>query len=194
MPAYSTSTHQGNPVPNQDDRLLDGSAGPLPFFSQVIRVGAANPVFSPLPAFPQLLEGLADGLDAYLMGAQPLLEAHLSSPFQGPEAGRLVEVAGALMQHLSEGLPAGVVEDGPEGLGAGGLSVETSHSLAVKGMNDVTCHLWGAAHSFSDLLWGLALAAGQDDLAAAEGKGIGGGVKARLKLISFLAGQWANKD
>lgn len=193
MPGGSTSTHPGSPVPNQDDRLPAGSAGPWPFFSQIIRIGAANPVLGPLPAFAQPLEGLADGLQAYLSGDQPLLKAHLSGQLQGPEAGRLVEGAGALVQQLSEGLPARCIKDATQPFWTSGLFIQAGQTLALKGSKHITYRLWGTAHRFSDLLGEVSLAAGQDDLAAAKGKGVGGGAKASLKLTSFLLGQWANK-
>jgi len=192
MPAYSTSTHPGTPIPNQDEWQPSGSAGPLPFFSQIIRVRAANPVLGSLPAFPQLLESLADGLDAHLMGTQPLLEAHLSCQFQSPEAGGLVEGARALVQYLPESLPGCLVEDGLCAFGAGGEFIQASQSLAVKGMNEVTDCLGGTSHAVSNLGRALSLAAGKEDLATAQDKAIGG-AQASLELLLLLLSQLTDK-
>nr|WP_240931498.1 hypothetical protein [Azotobacter chroococcum] len=123
---------------------------------------------------------------------QPLLEGHLGGQAQGPQAGGLAEIAGATMQQGAQALGLGAREQGTDTFGAMRLLAQTGQSLGGKGPQGVAYGLRGATEQGGDLRGGLAVGAGQQDLAAPQREGFPG-TQASLQGLPFLGGQRANE-
>lgn len=119
---------------------------------------------------------------------QPLLEGHLGGQAQGPQAGGLAEIAGATMQQGAQALSLGARKQGTDTFGAMRLLAQTGQSLGGKGPQGVAYGLRGDG----DLRGGLAVGAGQQDLAAPQREGFPG-TQASLQGLPFLGSQRANE-
>ena len=108
-------------------------------------------------------------------GGDPLGEGDLGGQGQRPERGRLAEVARAAVQQGAEPLarPASSIS-GRTDAGPVRLLPEAVDPLGGEGADGVADALRGAAEALGDLRGPKAVGAGEQDLAAAEGEGVGG--------------------
>src|SRR5262249_7586096 len=95
-PVDSTTSHPETPAPSPGAGRSAGSGGRAALFSDILRVGAGDPLLGPLPA--HALARLANRLAADLGRADALGTAHRGGPRHGPQAARLAEHARAALQ------------------------------------------------------------------------------------------------
>jgi hypothetical protein len=102
-----------------------------------------------------------------------LLEAHLRSHLQGPQAAVLAEAPRVLMKHLPESLGALGVEGRVDGMRPGGAPAQRRlKSTLVEEMDGVAGALGVAPEAAGDLVSVLAFGAGEKYLAPAEDESI----------------------
>src|SRR5262249_42162654 len=116
-PGASTRSRPGSPAPSRAPAPPARSARRALFFSRVLGVGAGQPVLGPLPGDAQALEGQANGLAAEHPGSPALLEADLGGQAERPQAGRLAEAAGGLVQQGAQVVVAPLGPGGVDGPG-----------------------------------------------------------------------------
>src|SRR5262249_6193053 len=105
-----------------------------------------------------------------------------------PQAGRLAEAAGGLMQQGAQVVVAPFGPSGVDGLGGLGLGPQAGRALGVEGVDGGARGLGGAAGGGGGLGGTLPLGAGQQDLATAQGEGVGG-AQALTKGVALGFGQ-----
>jgi hypothetical protein len=143
------------------------------FFSAVGGIGAGDPMFGALPAHPEPLEGRAHRLATDVAAGNALCDANLRRQREGPEAGRLAKGPRALVQQAAEALPPPLVQDGLGWVRTRRLGLESRCTPVVEGVESMADGLIVATQSVSDDGGVRALGTGQQDLAAADGKGLG---------------------
>ena len=127
--------------------------------------------FGPLPRHPQAAQGQPNRFVADQVWGQALGVTDLGSELQGPPARGLTECPWTLMQQRPQGLAGPCIEDGRRGVRARREGLQHCEPTLVEGMNRVAHGLIGAAQVVRNGGGGLALGTGEEDLAAADGKG-----------------------
>jgi len=150
-------------------------------------------VFGPLPADAEPLQGLADSLAAELARRPAAFETGGGDQGQAPQAGGLAQGAGRLVQQGLERLGMLGAQQGFDGRRSGRLFAQAAHAFLVEGVDDMADRRGSATEVAGDLLRRLALGTGQEDLAAPQGKRIGG-TQTGLKLPPLGVGQRSNKQ
>jgi hypothetical protein len=150
-------------------------------------------VLGPLPADAQALQGHADGFAGQLPGRPALGVADLGDEVQRPHAGRLADQTRAVVQEILERLGVALFQEGPGRRRPRGFRLQAAEPFAGKGMHRIADRAHGTAEVAGDLRRPQPLGAGEQDLAAACGEGIGG-AQPRLQPLPFSSGQGANED
>jgi hypothetical protein len=109
-----------------------------------------------------------------------------------PDAAGQSERSGALVEQVAQGFVKAGIQDRLGGFGPGGFGGEAAQALRREGVDGVTGRPIRAAEVAGDQTRGLPAGAGQQDLRAAEGEGIGGS-QASLQLLPLGPAQGANK-
>src|SRR5262249_46650003 len=112
----STTLHPQSPTPSPDAPTRVPSADRATFFSGVVRIGARDPVFRPLPLGMKPLEGPADAFITQQALRDALLIAHLRRQAQRPHPGGLAIEAWRLMQEMLEAVTGRGVQNRLDGL------------------------------------------------------------------------------
>src|SRR5262249_30826855 len=136
----------------------------------------------------EAVEGEADGLAAEGAGGPALLEADLGGQVECPQAGRLAEAAGGLVQQGAQVVVVSLGPGGADGPGSAGLGTQAGQAFGLEGVEGVAHGLGRATEGSSDLGGAPSLIAVQEDLAAAQGKGVGG-TQPQTKGFAFGVGQ-----
>src|SRR5262245_41884363 len=173
-PGASTTSRPGSPAPSRDATLPARSVRRAVFFSRVLGVGADQPVLGALPADAQTLQSTSQGLAAEPVRGPALLVADGGGQLQRPQAGRLAQRAGRLMQQGAQVL---VAVSGPgrvRGVRGRGLLAKAVQALVGEGMQGIADGLGTTAEGGGNPGRTLALFALQQDLATAQGEGIFG--------------------
>src|SRR5207245_11110987 len=138
-------------------------------------------------------EDQADGLAAEPARGPALLVADLGGQGQRPQAGGLAAGAGRLVQQGAQVVVAVPGPDRVDGLGGLGLGVQARQTFPGEGAQGVAGGLDAAGQGRRDLGGTSAAVAEQQDLAAAQGKGIGG-AQALTEGQALGGGQGPNKE
>jgi hypothetical protein len=149
-------------------------------------------VLGPPPVDLQPLERQAQRFAGQHARRPALVVADLGEQVQGPQAGGLAEEARAVVQQILEAL---VAVPGPGGMGPvgrGGFGLQAGEALAAEGAEGVADGLRGAAQVGGDPRGALAPIAGEQDLAAAQGEGVGG-VQPPAEGLTLGVGQRPDK-
>ncbi len=103
----------------------------------------------------------------------------------------MAEVAGTVMDQRLQPLQPRLVETDMDGVVATGPLLQRVQAALVAGADRVAHGLGGAAQVLGDGRWPFAAGAGQQDLAAAEGEGIGR-AHACLQDIALVVREWTH--
>ena len=128
-------------------------------------------MLGPLPGHPQPAQGQSNSFVADQSRCETLGETDLGGERERPPARGLAKRPRTLMQQRPQGLAGSSIEDGRRGVRARREGLEHRETTMMEGMNDVTYGLIGAAEAASNRGRRLALGTGEEDLAAAYGKG-----------------------
>jgi hypothetical protein len=150
-------------------------------------------VLGATPANAQAFEGQADGLAAELPRRPGTDVADLGDALEGPQAAGLGEQARASMQQFLQRFGEGGIEEGAGGVRPGGLLLQAGQPLAAEGMDGVADGGTGAAEAAGDVRRSLAIGAGEQDLTATQGEGIGA-TKSLLQLLPLGECQRRNEE
>ena len=137
-------------------------------------------MFGPLPRHPQAAEGHTNGFIADEPWGEPLGDTDLGGQRERPPTRRLAECAWTLVQQRPQGLAGTRVEERGGRVGAGRGRLQRRKTALVERMQCVAHCLSGAAQVVRKGGRRLALGPGEEDLAAAYGKG-GRGPEAGLE-------------
>src|SRR5262249_33269024 len=85
-----------------------------------------------------------------------------------------------------------LVEEGMGGMGPGGLLLQAGQTFALEGVEGIVDGTHGTVQVASDRRGALAVGAGEQNLAATDGEGLGG-AQTRLQLLPFGSSEGANK-
>ena len=166
----------------------------MTFFSRIGRVGAGDPVFGTLPAHIKLSQCVANGLATDLAWRDPFGIGDFGDQVEGPEAGRLAKGARALVEQGAQLLASGRVEDSVrKPLWGRGAWREDGKTLGIEAMNDVADSLVVAGKALGNQAGMLAAGASEQDLAAAQDKGVRG-AQAGINRLLFGSGEGPHKD
>ena len=141
------------------------------FFSRIRRIGTGDPMFGALPGHAQPAQGHPNRFVADQSRCEPLGETHLGGQLQRPAAGGLAEGPGTLVQQRPQGLAGARVEDrgvvwGRDDCGCNAASPRWWNAWsALRTVCSVQRRSWAI------VVVDLALGTGEQDLAAAHGKG-----------------------
>jgi len=149
-------------------------------------------LFRPLPTHAEPGERDPDRLARDPLIGDPLGEAHLRCQIERPEAGRLVEGAWRLVQEDAQPFGSHRIK-GDDPVGAGRSLAQGVPPPPVEGMDRVADGLVVAAQVRGDLRSALAARGGEEDLATAEGEGIGRAESDR-QCLAFGIHQRADED
>jgi hypothetical protein len=150
-------------------------------------------VLGPPPGDAQALQGQADGLAReHARGPAPAV-ADGGQAVEGPQAGGLAAEPGAVVQQVLQGRGVGLGQRGPGGVGPRGLLPQAGQAVGLEGAEGVAHGPLGAAQVAGDVPKGLALVAGEQDLAAAQGEGVGG-AKAGAQGGTLRGGEGTDKE
>jgi hypothetical protein len=163
------------------------------FFSQVQRIGAGNPVFGPFPVGFESLEGSPHALVGDRGRNDALLEADLGGQFQGPGAALFAKIAGTAMQQVFEPLEPFLRKAGVQAMGARRAFLQHGQTGGIEAMDDIANRLVVAAELLGNGDSPFSPGAGEQDLAAAQDKGIRR-TQSGLDLLPFVLGQRADKN
>jgi hypothetical protein len=97
------------------------------------------------------------------------------------------------MQQVLEGLGVALVQEGLRGMGPGGFLLQASQARALEGAQGVVDGAHGTAQVAGQGRGPLAGGAGQEDLTAADGEGVGG-AQAGAQCLPFGRREDANKS
>src|SRR5262249_2143398 len=187
-PGDSTSTRPGSRAPSRGGCPPGGSGGRGLFCSRVRRVGAGDPVLSPPPGDAEALHGQAHGFVAEDPGGPAFLATDLGDQAQGPGGAVPAQGPGTAVEQLPQGFVDGAVPQRPGAFGPGGLRLQTGEPFAPEGVEGVADRRGGAAEVAGNPGRALAGGAGQQDLTAAPGEGVGR-AQAGAQLLLLGSGQ-----
>jgi len=140
----------------------------------------------------ELGQGIADGLAADLARGNALGIGNFGDGVEGPDAGLFAEGARALVQQRALLVAPGGVKDGVgSALGRRRAGSEDSKAIGVEAMNDIADGLVVTAKALSNQAGMVAACAGEQDLAAAEHKGVG---RAEAGVDHLLFGRGEGSD
>src|SRR5919202_35708 len=172
-PRGSTTLHPQSPVPSRDGSPRGGSGGHVPFFSCVGGIGTGNPVLGAFPAHLELFEGIANGLAADLARVDAFGIGNFGHQVQGPDTRRIAEGARALVQQRPQLLAADRIEHRVRApMRGGGAGRQDGQPVGIEAMDDIAHGLVVAAEAGGNHAGVLAAGAGEEDLAAAQDKGL----------------------
>jgi hypothetical protein len=137
-------------------------------------------MFGALPGHPQPAQGQANRFVADQPRGQPLGETDLGGPCERPPTRRLAERPWTLVQQGPQGLAGPSIEDDRQGMRSRRLRLQRCEAALLKGVNGIAHSLVGAVQVAGNRGRRLALGTGEEDLAAAYGKG-GRGPKTGLQ-------------
>lgn len=125
------------------------------------------------PAHPHPGQSSPDGLSAYPLLHESLLETHLGGHLHGPQAALLAELSGAPVEHLAQSLRFLLLKGAMNGVRAVRASSECLRKTFLVELVDGVAHrLRVTAEVAGDLVGVLACVTGEQDLATAQGEGI----------------------
>src|SRR5919202_3658086 len=172
-PSGSTTLHPQSQGPSRDGPPRGGSGGHVPLFSRVGAIGTGNPVLGALPAHLELGEGTSNGLAADLTWGDAFGIGNFGHQVERPDTGRLAEGARALMQQRPQLLAADRIEHRVRApMRRGGAGRQDGQPVGIEAMDDIAHSLVVAAEAVGNHAGGLAPGAGEQDLAAAQDKGL----------------------
>jgi hypothetical protein len=128
-------------------------------------------MFGSLPRYPQAAESHTNGFVADQAWRQALGEADLGGQRERPPARGLAERPWTLVQQGAEGLAGPRIENSCYGVRSRGEGLQHREAAVVKRMNGIADGLLGAPQVVRNRGGRLALGTGEEDLAAADGKG-----------------------
>lgn len=99
----STRPRRGSQWPNQSGVERTRSSGHEPFFSCILRIGAADPVLGSFPTDAQALERAADTGSSGRGSHESLRQADLRHQWERPEIALDTKIARAAMQQIAQG-------------------------------------------------------------------------------------------
>ena len=131
-------------------------------------------MFGPFPAGLEGRQGMANGLAADAPWRDPFGSSHLGSKVEGPDTARFAKGARALVEQRLELLAPGWSEHGVRCLmRRGRLALQRRQAPPIERLDGVAHGLIVAAQRLGDEAGVLPTGTGQEDLAAAQDKGIG---------------------
>ncbi len=168
-------------------------AVPRGFFLLVLRIGAGDPVFGPLPVGFQAFERAAHTFVGDGGGDDALLEADLGCQLQGPPPALFAKVAGTAMQQVFEAHKSVLREAGVQPMGARGAFLQHRQPRSIELVDYIAHSLVVAAQLASNRRGSFPTRRGSQDLAATHHKGIGR-TQSRLDLVLFVLGERSDKN
>lgn len=158
-------------------------------FEGIVGSGAGAPARGPAPVHAQLVESLADGLEADLGGGPAAFPPALGRSAQGPGAAGCATGTGPLVEQRPSG---GGIEPQAGTLGPPGWGWHTGHAPGLEGMTGRAPALGGTAQLPGHLDRALPPCTGEQTLAPPQGKRIGG-VPPGVEPLLFLGRQSSNR-
>lgn len=171
--------------PNQSVALL--------LFSRICRIGRSDPLLRPLPTHAEALERGADRLAGDALTGDPFGTTDRRRQIERSETRRLAEGARRLVDHGAQPFRCTRIEGGGDPVGAGRPLGQGSKDGLVEGVDGVADGLVVAAEVRGDPRCTFAARGGAEDLAAAQGEGIGR-TQPGHQCIAFGIRQRADED